>query len=89
MLQQHKHWTFINLGHVLSAHYFITLLFCVCDFNVGEIFLLGPRGVSCVGLFYCFNTLCCAFRRVWRHVEKSLVTELILRLAVKETSRCI
>ncbi len=37
------------------------LLFNVCDFNL-EIFLFeskerGMRG-SCVGLFYCFNTLC-------------------------------
>jgi hypothetical protein len=43
-LQQYMLWSFTNLGDVLSAQYFTTLLLHVCEFNAGEIFLFVPQG---------------------------------------------
>ena len=57
MIQQHMHWTFMQLGHAISVQVFYYSLFLnVFYFNATGIFLFDGGGGGTLGLFT-VNTL--------------------------------
>jgi hypothetical protein len=49
-----------------SVFYYYQLLY-VYDFKATEIFLWGPKEDSCLGLFYCFNTIWIIRDTLWSY----------------------